>query len=96
MTMYTEVTHRELEVLVRVQGSLFLLGPLWADEVGGFFRLVSRQGKDGLARANAPAAWVAAAALARRGRRVSHAGPSRPQRPALAHPGNSLIMCWQL
>jgi hypothetical protein len=37
VTMYTEVTHRDLELLVRVRGSLFLLGPLWADEWEGFF-----------------------------------------------------------
>ena len=37
MTMYTEVTHRELELLVRVRGSLFLLGPLWAEKWDDFF-----------------------------------------------------------
>ncbi len=35
--MYTEVAHRDLELLVRVRGSLFLLGPLWPDQWESFF-----------------------------------------------------------
>jgi hypothetical protein len=37
VTMYTEITHRDLESLVRVQGSLFLLGPMWPDQWESFF-----------------------------------------------------------
>jgi hypothetical protein len=37
VTMYTEVTHRDLELLVRVRGSLYLLGPLWAEKWDDYF-----------------------------------------------------------
>jgi hypothetical protein len=39
VAMYTEATDRDLELLVRVRGSVYLLGPLWPEQWESFFDL---------------------------------------------------------
>lgn len=46
VAMYTETAHEGLEVFVRIQGSLFFLGPLLANNWDGFFEQLS-EGKAG-------------------------------------------------